>query len=158
MRKLAAEVLGTFALVFVGTGAIVINDVSGGVVSNVGIGLTFGLVVLAIAIQPALASALDAAARSTHAPTAGANGIVVLIRPGLSRRGAEVFSRTASAVKSFAWPTSRPTKHFPFIAGAPTLTDPSRAILGAGLPRPLPGKETETCLGLWNSRGSERPR
>jgi aquaporin Z len=48
MRKLVAELLGTFALVFAGTGAIVINDVSGGAVSHVGIALTFGLVVLAM--------------------------------------------------------------------------------------------------------------
>jgi MIP family channel proteins len=48
MHKLAAEMFGTFALVFAGTGAIVINDVSGGVVSHVGIGLTFGLIVLAM--------------------------------------------------------------------------------------------------------------
>jgi len=48
MRKLAAEFLGTFALVFAGTGAIVINDVSGGTVSHVGVALTFGLIVLAM--------------------------------------------------------------------------------------------------------------
>jgi len=48
MRKLAAEALGTFILVFAGTGAIIINDVSGGTVSHVGIALTFGLVVLAM--------------------------------------------------------------------------------------------------------------
>lgn len=48
MRKIAAEVLGTFALVFAGTGAIVINDVSGGVVTHVGIAFTFGLIVLAM--------------------------------------------------------------------------------------------------------------
>jgi aquaporin Z len=48
MKKLAAEVLGTFALVFAGTGAIVINDVSGGTVTHVGIALTFGLIVLAM--------------------------------------------------------------------------------------------------------------
>jgi aquaporin Z len=48
MKKLAAELLGTFALVFAGTGAIVINDVSGGVVSHVGVALTFGLIVLAM--------------------------------------------------------------------------------------------------------------
>jgi len=48
MRRMAAEVLGTFALVFAGTGAIVINDASGGTVSHVGIALTFGLVVLAM--------------------------------------------------------------------------------------------------------------
>jgi len=48
MRKLAAEMLGTFALLFAGTGAIVINDVSNGKVSHVGISLTFGLIVLAM--------------------------------------------------------------------------------------------------------------
>jgi MIP family channel proteins len=48
MRRFAAEILGTFALVFAGTGAIVINDLSGGMVSHVGIALTFGLVVLAM--------------------------------------------------------------------------------------------------------------
>jgi aquaporin Z len=48
VRKLAAEVFGTFSLVFAGTGAVVVNDVSGGTVSHVGIALTFGLVVLAM--------------------------------------------------------------------------------------------------------------
>ena len=48
MRKFIAEVFGTFALVFAGTGAIVINDVSGGAVTHVGIALTFGLIVLAM--------------------------------------------------------------------------------------------------------------
>jgi aquaporin Z len=48
MRKLAAETLGTFALVFAGTGAIVINDVTHGAVTHVGIALTFGLIVLAM--------------------------------------------------------------------------------------------------------------
>jgi aquaporin NIP len=48
MRKLAAEAIGTFALVFAGTGAITINDVSHGTVTHIGIALTFGLVVLAM--------------------------------------------------------------------------------------------------------------
>src|SRR5471032_2845285 len=48
MRSLAAEMFGTFSLVFAGTGAIVINDVSGGTVSHVGIAFTFGLIVLAM--------------------------------------------------------------------------------------------------------------
>jgi aquaporin Z len=48
MRALAAEVFGTFALVFAGTGAITINEASGGAVTHVGIALTFGLVVLAL--------------------------------------------------------------------------------------------------------------
>jgi aquaporin Z len=45
-RRLLAEAIGTFALVFAGTGAIVINDVSGGAITHAGIALTFGLVVM----------------------------------------------------------------------------------------------------------------
>lgn len=48
MRKLVAEVFGTFALVFTGTGAIVVNHVSDGAVTHVGVCLTFGLIVLAM--------------------------------------------------------------------------------------------------------------
>jgi MIP family channel proteins len=47
VRKFVAELFGTFALVFAGTGAIVINDLRGGV-THVGIALTFGLIVLAL--------------------------------------------------------------------------------------------------------------
>ena len=48
MKKLHAEFFGTFALVFAGTGAITINDVSGGAITHVGIALTFGFIVLAM--------------------------------------------------------------------------------------------------------------
>ena len=48
MKKYIAEALGTFALVFAGTGAIVINDATGGAITHAGIALTFGLVVLAM--------------------------------------------------------------------------------------------------------------
>jgi aquaporin NIP len=48
MKKLLAEVLGTFTLVFAGTGAIVINAASHGAIGHAGIALTFGLVVLAM--------------------------------------------------------------------------------------------------------------
>lgn len=48
LKRCAAEFLGTFALVFAGTGAIVINDFSGGAVSHVGVALTFGLVVMSV--------------------------------------------------------------------------------------------------------------
>jgi aquaporin NIP len=47
-NRYAAEMLGTFAMVFAGTGAIIVNDVSGGAVTHVGISLTFGLVVMAL--------------------------------------------------------------------------------------------------------------
>ncbi|QEL14434.1 MIP/aquaporin family protein [Limnoglobus roseus] len=45
-KRLAAEALGTFALVFAGTSAIVANG--NGAVSHVGVALTFGLVVFAL--------------------------------------------------------------------------------------------------------------
>lgn len=48
MRKLLSEFLGTFALVFAGTGAIVINEVSKGTITHPGIALTFGLIVLSM--------------------------------------------------------------------------------------------------------------
>lgn len=46
MRKYYAEVIGTFALVFCGTGAIIINQETSGVISHVGIAFTFGLTVM----------------------------------------------------------------------------------------------------------------
>jgi MIP family channel proteins len=48
VRKLGAEYIGTFALVFSGTGAIVIDETTGGAVTHVGVALTFGLIVLAM--------------------------------------------------------------------------------------------------------------
>lgn len=48
MKKYTAEAIGTFALVFAGTGAIVANDVSQGAVTHVGISITFGLIVMAM--------------------------------------------------------------------------------------------------------------
>jgi aquaporin NIP len=47
-KRYIAEVIGTFALVFAGTGAIVINDVADSAVSHIGVALTFGLVVMAM--------------------------------------------------------------------------------------------------------------
>jgi len=47
-KRLVAEAIGTFCLVFAGTGAIIIDDVTKGSVSHVGVALTFGLVVLAM--------------------------------------------------------------------------------------------------------------
>lgn len=47
-QKIVAEFLGTFIMVFCGTGAMVINEVTDGAVSHVGIATTFGLVVMAM--------------------------------------------------------------------------------------------------------------
>jgi aquaporin NIP len=46
-RRCCAELIGTFALVLAGTGALVIDDVTGGV-GHVGVALTFGLIVMAM--------------------------------------------------------------------------------------------------------------
>lgn len=48
MRKYIAEIIGTFALVFCGTGAIIINQETGGVITHAGIAVTFGLIVSAM--------------------------------------------------------------------------------------------------------------
>lgn len=48
MKRYLAEFLGTFMLVFCGTGAIIINDVSNGTVGHAGIAITFGLIVMAV--------------------------------------------------------------------------------------------------------------
>ena len=48
MKKYWAELFGTYILVFVGTGAIMINEITGGTVSHLGVGLSFGLVVMAM--------------------------------------------------------------------------------------------------------------
>jgi aquaporin Z len=47
-HRLIAEFLGTFVIVFAGTGAIVVNEISGGVIGHAGVALTFGLVVAAM--------------------------------------------------------------------------------------------------------------
>ncbi len=45
LRRLVAETIGTFCLVFAGTGAVVIDQVTGGVIGHGGVAAAFGLVV-----------------------------------------------------------------------------------------------------------------
>src|SRR5688572_12874474 len=96
-RKMTAEAVGTFALVFAGTGAIVVNDTHGAV-THVGVALTFGLVVLAMIyavgdvsgahLNPAVTLAFAAAGRFPLAAVgpylvsqaAGAFGASALLR------------------------------------------------------------------------------
>ncbi len=73
MRRGLAEFLGTFTLVFAGTGAIVVNQVQSGVVTHPGIAAVFGLIVAAMIytfgdvsgahLNPAVTLAFTAAGR-----------------------------------------------------------------------------------------------
>lgn len=48
MKKYISELLGTFAMIFCGTGAMTINEVTEGAVSHVGIAITWGFIVIAM--------------------------------------------------------------------------------------------------------------
>ncbi|MES2774531.1 MAG: MIP family channel protein [Bacteroidota bacterium] len=48
MKKYITEFIGTFILVFCGTGACVVNETTNGTITHVGIAITWGLVVMAI--------------------------------------------------------------------------------------------------------------
>ena len=48
LRKYISELIGTFALVFCGTGAIVINNETNGAVTHVGVAITFGFIVMSM--------------------------------------------------------------------------------------------------------------
>jgi aquaporin NIP len=76
-KKLLAECLGTFFLLFAGTGAVVINAASHGAISHVGVAMTFGLTVMAMIytfgdvsgahFNPAVTLAFAAAGRASWA-------------------------------------------------------------------------------------------
>lgn len=46
MNRYLSEFIGTFALVFVGTGAVVVNDSQGGMLGHVGVSISFGLIIM----------------------------------------------------------------------------------------------------------------
>jgi len=48
MKKYFAEFLGTYGLVFAGTGAIIINQQTNGTITHVGIAITFGLIIMSM--------------------------------------------------------------------------------------------------------------
>jgi aquaporin Z len=48
MKKYLAELLGTYALVFAGTGAIIVNQQTHGSITHVGVAITFGLIVMSM--------------------------------------------------------------------------------------------------------------
>jgi len=109
MNRLFAEFLGTFALVFAGTGAIVINQETQGVITHVGVALTFGLIVLAMIytlgeisgahLNPAVTTAFAVAGRfpwqdvggyvaAQLAGALGASGLLRLLFPASPSLGA----------------------------------------------------------------------
>lgn len=48
MRENVAEFIGTFGLMFAGTGAIIANDLYGGSITHMGISIVFGLIVMSM--------------------------------------------------------------------------------------------------------------
>lgn len=117
MRRPLAEFLGTFILVFAGTGAIVINGLAGGVIGHAGIALTFGLVVLAMIytfgdisgahLNPAVTVAFAAAGRfpwkevplylgAQLAGAFAASGLLKFLFPGPGTLGATLPAGSAS--------------------------------------------------------------
>ena len=120
-KKLTAEFFGTFALVFAGTGAIVINDVSGGGITHVGIALTFGLVVLAMIYTVGDIS-------GAHLNPAVTFAFWLAGRFPASQVAPYIFNQTAGAF------TASATLHFLF---------PNHPNLGATLPA---GSETQSFI------------
>ncbi|MGA7273772.1 MAG: aquaporin [Candidatus Udaeobacter sp.] len=120
VKKLAADFIGTFSLVFAGTGAIVVNEMSDGAVTHVGVALTFGLIVLAMIytvgdisgahLNPAVSLGFFAARRfplrkvtpyilSQCAGAFVASGVLRLLFPKNATLGATL--PTGSAAQSF---------------------------------------------------------
>lgn len=119
-KRLAAECFATFALVFAGTGAVVINSVSGEAITHAGIALTFGLVVLAMIyavgdvsgahLNPAVTLAFCAARRMPWSEAPGyivsqlagalaASGFLKLLFPAHATLGATL--PAGAAMQSF---------------------------------------------------------
>jgi len=91
VRKLAAEFFATFALVFTGMGAVVIDDVTHGGVSHVGVALTFGLIVLALIYAVGDIS-------GCHINPAVTLGMVLTRRIGISEAAGYVVAQVVGAI------------------------------------------------------------
>lgn len=48
MKKYYAEAIGTFAMIFCGTGAMTINEITNGSITHVGVAITWGLIVMSM--------------------------------------------------------------------------------------------------------------
>jgi aquaporin Z len=87
---------GTFCLVFAGTGAVIVNDTYGGVVTHVGVALTFGLVVLAMIYVVGDVS-------GCHLNPAVTLGFTATRRFAWTRVGPYVLAQCAGAGLASAW-------------------------------------------------------
>jgi aquaporin Z len=120
VRASCAEAIGTFVLVFAGTGAIIVDSVSHGAVTHVGVALVFGLVLLVLVsalgdvsgahLNPAVSIAFAMAGRfrwgSLPAYVGGqlagafaASGLLAALFPGHPTLGATL--PAGSALQSF---------------------------------------------------------
>lgn len=118
LKKCLAEYLGTFMLIFAGTGAMIINDVSGGAITHVGIALTWGMIVAAVIYSIGDLS-------GAHLNPAVTIGFVVAKRFPLNQLAPYIISQIAGAFSAslvLAW------------------LFPEHATLGATLPTVSPEK------------------
>jgi aquaporin NIP len=104
MKKFIAEFIGTFALVFCGTGAIIINDTTNGTVTHVGIAITFGLIIMSMIYALGEKSGAHFNPAVTIAFTLNGNFARNLLLPYLISQLAGAFS--ASLVLRFLFPSS----------------------------------------------------
>jgi len=116
MKKLLAEFLGTFGMVFAGTGAIIVNEQTGAL-GHAGVALTFGLIVLAMIycfgdisgahMNPAVTVGFAAAGRSQWSSVPGyigaqcagalaSSGVLRFLFPANAHLGATQPAGTAS--------------------------------------------------------------
>lgn len=120
MKKLLGEFLGTFALIFAGTGAIVINNSSNGAIGHAGIALTFGLIVLAMIytlgdvsgahLNPAVSVAFAAAGRFSWSEVPGY--VAAQIAGAFAASGTLRFLFPADAKLGATLPSGTPMQSF----------------------------------------------
>lgn len=104
LKKYTAEFIGTFALLFCGTGAMTINEVTNGSVTHVGIAITFGLIVMAMIYALGDVSGAHLNPAVTIAFAANNNFSWNQVLPYLASQTAGAFA--ASFILKFLFPAS----------------------------------------------------